>query len=204
LWSLALSDEVVLIRHEETAMAGHFCGHSDPPLNTRGIKQLPALVNKLERWDCTHLYSSDLLRARQTAQAIARERAIFLELRIGLREMCFGTWEGLTWSEIEALDKDEATRWLKEYPSRTIPGGEDYGSFATRVEAEADFLFQQTKKERVGAVTHAGVIRTILGLRCNIADQQAWQWTKEYGAIVVITRQGRVAYTSSNGERSNG
>lgn len=192
-----MSGNVVLVRHAETEMAGRFCGHSDPPLNARGVQQLPALVHKLTRWKSKWLYSSDLLRAQQTAQAIAHRNASPIELRIGLREIFFGAWEGLTWSEIEARYKEEAELWIAEYPHRSVPGGEDYRSFAARVKSETDFLFQQAKDGGVTAVTHAGVIRTILSLRCNIGDQQAWQWTKDYGAIVVITQQGQVAFPSA-------
>jgi alpha-ribazole phosphatase len=183
-------------------MAGSFCGHSDPPLSAQGRTRLPALLSKLENWRCTQLYSSDLLRAKETAEFIPWERSVPLQLRAGLREIYFGAWEGLTWDEIEARDKDKATQWLEEYPRGPIPGGEDYWSFAERVQGEADFLFQRTTNGRVGAVTHAGVIQTILNLRCNISQQQAWQWTKGYGAIVVITQQGGIAYASA--EASHG
>jgi alpha-ribazole phosphatase len=192
-----MSDEVILVRHAETELAKRFCGHLDPPLNARGIAQLPALVNQLAGWSCKCLYSSDLLRAQQTAAAIAEMDLSPILLRMGLREIFFGAWEGLAWNEIEAQDREEAIRWMEEYPQRSAPDGEAYKSFVSRVKAEADFLFEQAKGGRVLAVTHAGVIQTILSLRSDISSQQAWQWTKDYGAIIVITQQGRIAYSST-------
>lgn len=192
-----MSGEIVLIRHAETDLAGRFCGHSDPPLNDKGIRQLPALVERLAAWKYDFLYSSDLLRARQTATAIVDNGDAPVQLRKGLREIFFGEWEGLSWQEIERRDDKAAKLWIEEYPYRSAPNGEDYRSFTARIKSEADFLFEEARGRRLAVVTHAGVIRAILGLRCGLSDQQAWQWAKDYGTIIVVSTQGGVLYTSA-------
>ncbi len=62
------------------------------------------------------IYSSDLRRARATAQAIAAARNIPLSLRPALREIDFGQWEGLSWEQIELMDPDYARKWIAGYP----------------------------------------------------------------------------------------
>lgn len=92
--------EIILIRHAETAMAGRFCGHSDPDLNDAGEMQLAQIIDQVVRHGIDRIVSSDLRRAFRTAKAIGREMGIELEVHPGLREIHFGLWEGLNWSEI--------------------------------------------------------------------------------------------------------
>jgi alpha-ribazole phosphatase/probable phosphoglycerate mutase len=190
--------ELILVRHVETEMAGCFCGQSDPAINATGKAQLPVLINTLRPWKMDCVYTSNLQRARQTAEAIAREFSTVLELRSGLREICFGEWEGLLWSEIELKDAEAADRWMNEYPHGAAPGGEEYGQFSARVSAEAEFLFQRAKDRRIVAVTHAGVMREILMRRCGVSKEVSWNWAKEYGAGVLIDER-RHATCISNG-----
>src|ERR1700742_386415 len=103
---------VLFIRHAETEMAGRFCGHSDPDLNAQGQVQLSGLAQALSAETFGRVYSSDLRRAHSTARAIAAGRNIPLTLRPALREIHFGRWEGLSWSEIEQLDPEYARRWV--------------------------------------------------------------------------------------------
>jgi adenosylcobinamide-GDP ribazoletransferase len=103
LRSVAAMSRVLFIRHAETDMAGRFCGHSDPDVNAKGRAQLTELAHLLSAEAIDAVYSSDLRRARSTAQAIAAARNIPLSLRPALREIDFGQWEGLSWEQIEQL-----------------------------------------------------------------------------------------------------
>ena len=99
---------VLFIRHAETDMAGRFCGHSDPDVNAKGRTQLTELAHLLSAEAIDAVYSSDLRRAKSTAQAIVAARNIPLSLRPALREIDFGQWEGLSWEQIE--ERDPVTR----------------------------------------------------------------------------------------------
>jgi len=132
---------LLLIRHAETDMASRFCGHSDPELNQRGRQQLAGVVDRLSEYAIQRIYTSDLRRARQTAEAIASRFGIGFEVRPGLREIHFGLWEGLSWSEIEERDPVLAKIWAEQYPNSTAPGGESLQQFERRVHAESAFLF---------------------------------------------------------------
>jgi alpha-ribazole phosphatase/probable phosphoglycerate mutase len=177
---------LLLVRHVETDMAGRFCGHSDPELNERGRQQLAGLLNRLSEHSIRRVYSSDLRRARQTAEAIAKHFRAELQVRPGLREIHFGLWEGLSWNEIEVRDPVLAKNWATNHPNSTAPGGESSQQFASRVRREIAFLLAEATKSPIAAVAHAGFIRVVLTNWCGVSEQEAWDRTKEYGSIVAF------------------
>jgi broad specificity phosphatase PhoE len=194
--------ELILVRHAATDMAGRFCGQSDPPINAAGARQVHVLVNALGAWKAGYIYSSDLQRALQTAEAISNAFAVPLKLRSSLREIHFGQWEGLLWRDIEKQSPDLANLWIREYPHRSAPEGEDYVQFLSRVIPESELLFQHAQADRIIVVTHAGVMREILMRQCKVSDIDAWQWTKRYGAFVVINEEKHVVSHSVANEVS--
>jgi len=175
-----------LVRHAETDMAGRFCGQSDPDLNEQGRQQLAGLVHRLSQHAIRRVYTSDLRRARQTAAAIARNFGVGLHVRPGLREIDFGMWEGLSWSEIEVRDPPLAKNWAEMYPNSTAPGGEPFQQFESRVRRETAFLLGEATKSPIAVVAHAGFIRVMLTKWCRISEQEAWDRTKDYGSIVAL------------------
>lgn len=168
-------------------MAGKFCGHSDPDLNERGRQQLAGIVAGISKQAIRQVYASDLRRAQQTAEAIAKHTGAGLHVRPGLREINFGLWEGLSWNEIETRDPIEAARWVEEYPNSTAPGGESSQQFESRVRIEVAFLIREAEKSLIAVVTHAGFIRAVLTNRYGLSGQQAWDRTRNYGSIVKIS-----------------
>jgi broad specificity phosphatase PhoE len=111
-----------------------------------------------------------------------------LELLPGLREIHFGLWDGLSWSEIETRNPVDANDWLKSYPKVTAPEGESYGRFQGRVRRELEFLIQQASGSSIAVVTHAGFMREVLTRFCGFSEQEAWSRTKAYGAVISIDR----------------
>jgi broad specificity phosphatase PhoE len=154
---------LVLVRHAHTAMAGRFCGLSDPPLSAKGVLQLAGLRRRLEDYPITHIFSSDLRRARQTAEAIAHHRGLRVENFGILHELAFGSWEGLDWEQVMARDPEYAQHWLDRYPSLPAPGGEYFEDFFQRVHYAMNAIATQVGSGCGVVVTHAGVIRTFLG-----------------------------------------
>ncbi len=153
---------LLLVRHAHNGMAGRFCGHMDPPLSGQGRQQSRELAEELGQRRLTHIFSSDLLRARETASYIADRSGLGIEFLPGLREMRFGEWEGLTWDEIRARDAAYAARWMAEYPWLPAPGGEEFGSFRKRVQAVLAQVAARIPGGCAAVVTHGGVIRTFL------------------------------------------
>ena len=99
---------LLLIRHAATAWTaqGRFQGQTDIPLSPHGRHQATALAQRLMAETLHMLYASDLLRAWETARAIAVPHALHVHAEPRLREMAFGRWEGLTYAEIEQQDAE--------------------------------------------------------------------------------------------------
>jgi alpha-ribazole phosphatase len=172
---------ILLIRHAETDFAGTFCGHSDPPVNERGHMQVKQLAGELEHYKLDAVYSSDLERALTTAKGIATLFSVPLRIAAGLREICFGDWEGFTWEQNERRDPAYAQRWVAEFPRLPAPNGEEFSLFEERVLRVFDEAI--APNENVAVVTHAGVLRVILTRRCGLNDEQAWMRTQDYCSV---------------------
>src|SRR5204862_6778501 len=95
---------LILARHGETDWNrdGRFQGHADPPLNDRGREQARALASELAGDVLDAVYTSDLLRAHETAQIVAATKGLSVVVDPDLRERDVGEWSGLTLPEIEA------------------------------------------------------------------------------------------------------
>jgi broad specificity phosphatase PhoE len=153
---------LVLVRHAIAEGEGRFQGQRDVSLTLEGRRQLRELVRKLSRYPIRAVYSSDLRRARATAEAAAREAGVKLEMRRGLREMHFGCWQGMSWKQIAGRYPRLAVLWMKHFPRQPIPGAERFGEFVRRVRREMRDLVAANQGRCVLVVTHAGVIRVVL------------------------------------------
>jgi broad specificity phosphatase PhoE len=151
---------LLLVRHGETEWnrAGRWQGHSDTPLNDAGREQARNLAAELS--DVDVVYSSDLARARETAEILAEPLGLEVQLDPRLRERGFGAWEGKTSAEIEADFGEEHARWL----AGTAPGAEDaepFSDFAARVHAFLDETLERHPDETVLIVAHGGSVRAV-------------------------------------------
>jgi broad specificity phosphatase PhoE len=182
---------LLFIRHAETDLTGRFCGHSDPPVNERGHRQIEELLRSLEGETIDAIYTSDLSRACTTAAAIG---AAFKALPVavpGLREINFGEWEGLSWEEIESRDRDYARAWSQAFPHLPAPGGERFEEFQARVVTEVNLLLAVPSQSSVAVVTHGGVMRVVLRSLCGLDEKEAWERTRTYCGFFRY-REGRL------------
>lgn len=152
--------EVLLIRHGETGeeYRGRYVGRLDPPLSTTGLEHAAALRRHTELLRAgTECLASPSLRTRQTAAA-AGLAAVLVD---DLREIDFGEWEGLSFSEIAAADPEAVERWAKLDAAFRFPKGESVDEFQARVRRVAERLAAGPPR-RVVAVTHGGMIRALV------------------------------------------
>lgn len=175
-----MTNTLLFIRHAETDFAGRFCGHSDPPVNERGLRQIEELLETLKSESIDAVYTSDLSRSLTTADAIAKSFGLSTIVFPELREVHFGQWEGLSWREIESHDAAYARRWSETYPDLLAPGGEPVATFQSRVLTKVMHLLAADSYTGAAVVTHAGVMRVVLRLLCGLDEHEAWERTKTY------------------------
>lgn len=156
-----------LVRHGETDWntKGIIQGHSDIPLNKNGINQAKNLAKKLRSVNFSAVFSSDLLRAKKTAEIIAMEKKLAIKTTIALRERYFGKYEGKHYS---LLHKDEIKKMLLKYKKLAEKNKLNIDTIETNEQMFNRFI-PFIREIAVGysgknvlIVTHGGVIRWFL------------------------------------------
>jgi broad specificity phosphatase PhoE len=180
---------ILLLRHAHTQMAGRFCGQMDPPLSEQGRQQLPTLAKTLAKYPLTHIFSSDLLRAQETANFIAAKSGLKVELMPSLRELRFGEWEGLNWDEVSKRDFAYAERWMQRYPQLPAPGGEELEGFRERVRNALAEVADKTQGGCAAVVTHGGVISTFMLDVLNLPESALASLQYGYASCTVVCRR---------------
>jgi probable phosphoglycerate mutase len=154
-----------IVRHGATDWNQSKCiqGQLDTPLNGAGRSQAALAAKRLAALGATALYSSDLLRAYETAQIIAQAVDLPIIQKPGLREMHFGAWQGLTVDQICERDPDLYAARRERPHDVPPPGGEVWRLFYQRSVKSIHDILHATDAERVIITTHSGVC-TVLGL----------------------------------------
>lgn len=149
---------IVLIRHGETDWnaAGRIQGHLAVPLNGRGLAQAEAVAARLAQTRFHALYSSDLLRARQTAEAIARRSGHGVRADRRLREWDLGTLSGLLRTQAEAAHPEAADIYRNRLVDAPLPGGESIRQRYERVIEAVSGIAAGHPGETVVVVSHGG------------------------------------------------
>ena len=171
--------EILLIRHGETAWNAEkrMQGHLDIGLNADGLRQAAALARALQDEPIDAIYSSDLQRALQTAQAVAVPRGIPIGLEPGLRERCFGVFEGLLYAELAQAHPHAHEAWQRRDLDARYPSGvhhaETLREFSARSVDAIDRLAAAGNHRRIALFTHGGVLECAYRAATGTSIQQA-------------------------------
>jgi len=149
---------VILIRHGETDwnVEGRIQGHLPIPLNERGLAQAEAVAARLETVPFAALYSSDLLRARQTAEAVGRGCGHEVRTDPRLREWDLGILSGLMRTVAEELHPEAFGIFRNRIVGEPVPGGESIRARFERVTEAVQDIASAHPGETAVAVTHGG------------------------------------------------
>ena len=156
--------EILLIRHGETDWNAErrLQGHLDIPLNAHGQRQAAALGHALLDEPLDAIIASDLQRARQTAEAIAAPRGMTVLIDPGLRERCFGAFEGLRYDEINSVYPEAYAAWQARDLDARYPQGvhaaETMREFFMRAVSAITRLASDGRHRKIAIVTHGGVL----------------------------------------------
>jgi probable phosphoglycerate mutase len=136
-------------------------GWKDSPLTDNGLRSAKRLAKRLQDIRLDRVFSSDQKRALTTAEIIAKDRNIPIEVLSSLRELNFGSWEGMTISEIETLYPLEYSTYKTDPDRYTSVGGENIEQLFDRVSKALETI-GSCGEENVLVVTHGVTIRALM------------------------------------------
>lgn len=157
---------VGLIRHGQTQwnVDGRWQGHAHVPLNDEGRQQAHRLAEHLmeQHFQIAAVYSSDQLRAMETAQIVASTLNAPLFPDVRLREIDMGDWQGLTGEEIRAWDKERYEVISNDPYNVPRPNGESLNQVAERATRAMTEYVTKHPDAHILVFSHGGTIRTVL------------------------------------------
>lgn len=155
---------IFLIRHGEVLWNHEhaYAGQTDLPLNELGLAQAETVADFLANKGITGVYSSDLMRARQTAEATGNRIGLPVTTVRALREVNYGEWEGLTEAEIAAQYPETYPEWRLNAANVRIPGGETFAELKDRAYPAFTEIALSQSEGNIAIVAHKSVNRTIL------------------------------------------
>jgi probable phosphoglycerate mutase len=170
---------ILALRHGQTAWNAQrrIQGHADVPLDATGQWQAVQAARALVDEGITAIYSSDLQRARATAEPIAQGVGLQVQCDATLRERAFGDFEGLCHADIEQRYPEAARRWRQRDRDFGPGGGETLLDFYTRSVAAATRLAARHPGEAIVVVTHGGVLDCLYraAARVELGAARTWQ-----------------------------
>jgi probable phosphoglycerate mutase len=167
--------DLILIRHGETDwnLARRFQGHQDISLNAEGLRQAHGAARRLGQRPLDYglatppgqspalLFTSDLMRCRQTAEPIGQALGLAPIVEPRLRERTFGVLEGLTVDELRRDHAESFARWQAREPDFAVERAESLRIFAARVQGVLDDLIARYAGRTLVMVTHGGVLDVV-------------------------------------------
>jgi probable phosphoglycerate mutase len=169
---------LIALRHGETAwnVETRLQGQLDIELNARGREQARQAAQALLHEQPQVLYSSDLSRARETAEAIAQATGLPVQLDPGLRERHFGIWQGHTYAEVEQAWPELSACWRRREAAFGPPEGETLQQFFDRSVSTATRIAQRHPGQTVALVAHGGVLDCLYRAALRIALDAPRTW----------------------------
>ena len=170
---------LIAVRHGETAwnVQSRLQGQLDIPLNENGEEQARRTARALAEDRADIVVSSDLARARATAQAIASFNQLPLQLDAGLRERSFGSFQGMTHLEVAERWPEESARWRSRDPDFSPGDGESLRVFFDRCVQATLRIAEQHAGKTIVLVAHGGVLDCLYraASRVDLDAPRIWQ-----------------------------
>lgn len=167
-----------VVRHGQTDWnaEGRIQGSTDRPLDETGHSQAKAVGEGLSKIQAAAIYSSPLLRARQTAQAIAAFHGHEIQLEKGLREASYGSVEGITVVEFRQRFKEAINEKLKlplphQWKYKFSPDAESCEEITARALPSLHSIAKKHVDQSVIIVSHGYVLRALVSYLAEVSDE---------------------------------
>jgi alpha-ribazole phosphatase/probable phosphoglycerate mutase len=183
-----MGTKVILVRHGETEWnkQRRFQGNKDISLNKLGQSQAQQLAIRLQDENIAAIYASDLIRAKKTADIIANEHGLSVIETAKLREINFGEWEGLTFSDLETNYSQGFNAWQDDPLEIAPPGGETLADFQERILPKLRKIITQYQEETILIVAHGGVNKVALATFLEVPLDKYWRLVQDNTAVNIM------------------
>lgn len=184
---------VYLIRHAETKWNadGRFQGQADTVLSELGRRQAAALGVRLAALSPLSIYTSDLTRARETAELAASVAGLTAVPDPSFREVDVGSWQGLTFNEVRESMPESFAEWVSGRSGFRFPQGETYEEAAARAMERLEALAAAQDGGRFAVVSHGGVLRAMVYSVLGMDDNHRGRMTLTNTGISAIEGKPR-------------
>jgi probable phosphoglycerate mutase len=198
--------KLYMVRHGQTASSreNRFSGTSDPPLTAAGEAMADAFARAYASitWDA--IYTSPMLRTRQTAAPLCQRTGIQATVEDGLKEIGYGEWEGLRQEEVQERWPVAFEYWADDVASRGTPGGETAFHVAARAMRVVEAIRCRHEQGNVLLVSHKATLRVItcalLGLDVRLFRERIAQ---PVAAVTMFVITNKAAQLVVLGDRSH-
>lgn len=177
---------IIMVRHGQTDenISGRISGQNSVPLNTRGQEQARLAAEVLAPLGVTHIFSSPVARALQTATVLAERLHQPIEEVPDLREVDYGDWEGKTFGEMR--NHPVAHHVFHNPVEAVFPHGEGLLQVQQRGVRVIESIRAQYAQGLVVVVSHGDVIRTVLAHYLGMAFNEYRRLNLDNGALSVL------------------
>ena len=182
-----MTKTIYLIRHGESVAnkQGIYQGQSiDTGLTELGIKQARAAAKALTGLKFKTIYTSPLIRAKETAQMIGNQTGLPILTNIKLLEINHGSWEGKKINEFNQTEQKLLNRWRKQPDQAQMLKGETLKDVASRCQR---FIQSLPDGQETAVITHDVIIRvmTIMALKHKL--KHIWRFALDNGGITTVS-----------------
>jgi broad specificity phosphatase PhoE len=195
-----------MVRHGQTAASreNRFSGSSDPPLTAVGEAMAAAFAQAYATVNWDAIYTSPMLRARQTAEPLSRLTGVPATVEDGLKEIAYGEWEGLRQDDVKQRWPEAFEYWADDVASRGTPGGETAFHVAARAMRVVDGIRFRHREGNVLIVSHKATLRVItcalLGLDVRLFRERI---AEPVSAVTMFKVTSTTAMLTVHGDRSH-
>ena len=183
--------QLFLVRHgeslanERNVLQGNTV---DEPLSEMGLAQAREAAEALKDCPVTRVFSSRLIRARETAATIAGAHGLAVSMLEALHEVNVGVWAGRQWADIRREMPEAWEQYMADHGEFPTPGGESYRDVLNRVQPVFEQLLTQHAGRTIVVVAHNVVNRVYLAHLLGIGLRRSTVIRQHNGAINVIRR----------------
>ena len=179
---------IFLVRHGETDgnQKKIYRGHWDLPLNQNGMAQVKKAGEALRAVELSAIYASPLLRARQTAEAVASQQNVQLVDEEALIDIDYGDWTKLPDAEVAQKFPDLYGQWRQSPECVLFPDGEGLYDVRRRAQPMVTILAERHPDQSIALVSHRVPIKVILCAALGLDDSAFWRIQVDTASISAL------------------